>query len=187
MKRAPIVLASTVAGLGLVVAYNPHPASTIVSAATTASGSATGASPAPTTDSASASNATSAASAPSSTSAQTGATTASSGSTSSSAKATTAASGGTATGTLEQISEGGRPFGQIQVKATVKAGKVTAVSIVQLSPNDGRSSSIDDFAVPQLLQETLAAGSAKIDSVSGATYTSEAYATSLQAALDKLV
>lgn len=186
MKRAPIVLASTVAGLGLVVAYNPHPASTIISAATIA-GSSTGASPAPAPASTSASNATSGASDPGSTSAQTGSTSASGTSTSSSAKATTAAAGGTATGALEQISDGDRPFGQIQVKATVKAGKVTAVSIVQLSPNDGRSSSIDEFAVPQLLRETLAAGSAKIDSVSGATYTSEAYATSLQAALDKLV
>jgi uncharacterized protein with FMN-binding domain len=176
MKRAPIVLASTVAGLGLVVAYNPHSATTIASSAAAGTGTTPTASTPATTASGSASSATTAAGSASPATSTAGA-----------AQATTAASGGTATGTLEQISEGGRPYGEIQVKATVKAGKVTAVSIVQLSPSDGRSSSIDDFAVPQLVQETLAAGTAKIDSVSGATYTSQAYAASLQAALDKLV
>jgi uncharacterized protein with FMN-binding domain len=169
MKRAPIVLASTAAGLGFVLGYNPHSASSLVSAATTTA--ATTAAATPTTATAPAAAATTAAAAPTTTA----------------APATTAtAASGTATGTVEQISEGGRPFGQIQVKATVATAKVTAVSIVQLSPSDGRSSSIDDYAVPQLVQETLAAGSAKIDHVSGATYTSQAYVASLQAALDKL-
>ena len=40
--------------------------------------------------------------------------------------------------------------------------------------------------IPMLKSEVLAAGSAQINGVSGATYTSQAYATSLQAALDKL-
>jgi uncharacterized protein with FMN-binding domain len=44
---------------------------------------------------------------------------------------------------------------------------------------------INGYAVPVLTQETLTAQSASIDSVSGATYTSEGYITSLQSALDK--
>ena len=97
--------------------------------------------------------------------------------------ATGARASGTATDTVEQITERGRSYGQIQVEATVENGTITDVGMVQISPTDGRSASIDDYAVPQLVQETLAAGTAKIDAVSGETYTSEAYAASLQAAL----
>jgi uncharacterized protein with FMN-binding domain len=175
MRRAPIVLASTVAGLGLVVAYNPHQARTVVASAAASGGAATSASTPPTTSGATESSSTPAPSA------------STSSTTVASSAAGSAAPGGTATGSAEQISEGGRPYGEIQVKATVKDGKVTAVTIVELSPADGRSSSIDDFAVPQLVRETIDAGSAKIDAVSGATYTSQAYEASLQAALDKLV
>ena len=57
---------------------------------------------------------------------------------------------------------------------------------MQLTSRDGRSADINSQAGPLLLQETLAAQSGNIDTISGATYTSEAYAQSIQSALDKL-
>jgi uncharacterized protein with FMN-binding domain len=76
-------------------------------------------------------------------------------------------------------------YGVIQVKVTVKAKTITNVSFVQLTAFDGRSEQINSYAAPQLLQETLSAQSADIDTISGASYTSDGYKQSLQAALDK--
>jgi uncharacterized protein with FMN-binding domain len=74
------------------------------------------------------------------------------------------------------------PYGQVTVSVTVSGGKVTAASATY--PTTGQSASINAGAIPKLRQATLAAQSAEIDAVSGATFTSEAYTTSLQAALD---
>ena len=49
----------------------------------------------------------------------------------------------------------------------------------------GRDQEINSEAVPELVQETMQAQSAQIDMVSGATYTSDGYVTSLQSALDQ--
>jgi uncharacterized protein with FMN-binding domain len=76
-------------------------------------------------------------------------------------------------------------YGVIQVKVTVSAKKITDVAFVQLTAFDDRSQRINSDAAPILLQETLAAQSAKIDSVSGASYTSAGYEQSLQSALDQ--
>lgn len=75
-------------------------------------------------------------------------------------------------------------YGPIQVEVTVSGGKVTDVVAVQL-PSGGHSGRISNNVAPVLRQEALQAQSANIDTVSGATYTSEAYAQSLQAALDQ--
>ena len=77
-------------------------------------------------------------------------------------------------------------YGNAQVKVTVKDGKITAIQALQLQGNDPRSVMISSSAEPILQQEALAAQSAQIDTVSGATYTSESYKQSLQSALDKL-
>jgi uncharacterized protein with FMN-binding domain len=77
-------------------------------------------------------------------------------------------------------------YGDLQLKVTMSGTRMTNVSVVQLNETDPRSQSIDDSAVPQLTQEAVAAQSAKIDGVSGASYTSQAYEQSLQSALDKL-
>ena len=58
--------------------------------------------------------------------------------------------------------------------------------MASLNETDSRSVAIDNQAIPELRQEVLTAQSANIDGVSGATFTSEAYAASLQAALDAL-
>jgi uncharacterized protein with FMN-binding domain len=76
-------------------------------------------------------------------------------------------------------------YGIVQVKITVSGKKITNVGFVQLTAFDGRSQQINSGAAPILLRETLEAQSANINSVSGASYTSQGYAQSLQSALDK--
>lgn len=74
------------------------------------------------------------------------------------------------------------PYGRVRVAITVSGGKITAVRASY--PTGGRSSTVNDHAIPILKQETLQAQSAHIHSVSGATYTSPAFRKSLQSALN---
>jgi uncharacterized protein with FMN-binding domain len=76
-------------------------------------------------------------------------------------------------------------FGPVQIQLTLTDGKITKVTALQLPNDRQRDLEIDNFAVPQLTQETLSAQNAQIDAVSGATYTSQGYIQSLQSALDK--
>ncbi|GAA4626222.1 FMN-binding protein [Cellulomonas oligotrophica] len=76
-------------------------------------------------------------------------------------------------------------YGAVSVTVTVSGGAVTGVSGTQ-SSNDPKSEQIAAGAMPTLDQEAVAAaGDAGIAMVSHATYTSQAYAQSLQAALDQ--
>jgi uncharacterized protein with FMN-binding domain len=75
-------------------------------------------------------------------------------------------------------------FGPIQVEVVLASGKITDIVALQL-PTGRRSGQISTYSAPILRQEALQAQSASIDTVSGATYTSDAYARSLQAALDQ--
>lgn len=74
-------------------------------------------------------------------------------------------------------------FGPYRVQATFNGSTITDVQVIE-TPSDRRSQRIAEAAAPTLRQEALQAQSAKIDTVSGATATSEAYAQSLQAAID---
>ena len=76
-------------------------------------------------------------------------------------------------------------YGPVQVQITVANGKITDVTALQLTNSDGRSVQISQQAAPILRQEALQAQSAQIQSVSGATFTSEGYTKSLQSAIDK--
>ena len=76
-------------------------------------------------------------------------------------------------------------FGDVQVKVTISGGKITDVQAVQMPFDRPRSAEISQYAGPMLHDEALQAQTAQIDSISGATFTSEAYAQSLQAALDQ--
>jgi uncharacterized protein with FMN-binding domain len=76
-------------------------------------------------------------------------------------------------------------FGVVQVQISVSGKKITNASFLQLTAYDGHSAQINNAAGPILLQETLTAQSANIDTVSGASYTSQGYQQSLQSALDK--
>jgi len=66
----------------------------------------------------------------------------------------------------------------------VQDGRLVAVAIVQYPNDDGKSVRINQRALPELQSEALAAQSADVDTVSGATYTSDGYVRSLQSALD---
>ncbi|MEV8613728.1 FMN-binding protein [Amycolatopsis sp. NPDC051373] len=70
-------------------------------------------------------------------------------------------------------------FGTVQVQVSFSVSRITDVTLVQ-QPDSGRG--VD--AIPLLREEALQAQSANIDTVSGATQTSESYIKSLQAALD---
>jgi uncharacterized protein with FMN-binding domain len=76
-------------------------------------------------------------------------------------------------------------FGDTQVKVTISGGRITAVQALQLPYDRQRSAEISQYAAPQLHDEVLQAQSAQIDSLSGATYTSDSYAQSVQSALDQ--
>ncbi|MEO5877779.1 MAG: FMN-binding protein, partial [Streptosporangiaceae bacterium] len=75
-------------------------------------------------------------------------------------------------------------YGPVQVAITMKGSQITAVKVLQVPNRNGRDREIASFAVPQLVDETMTAQNARIDVVSGATYTSDGYVTSLQSALD---
>lgn len=145
MRRAPIVLSATVAGVAGVLSFHAQP-QTLTSAPSPSV--ATGKAPAG----------------------------AGSGTSSKSSTGTK-----TATGTVAQ-----NQYGNVQVRVTVAGGKITQVTPVQLPQSDPKSAQISQYAAPQLQSEVLAAQSAKIDGVSGASYTSQSYDTSVQSALDQL-
>ena len=98
--------------------------------------------------------------------------------TTSSGSATSSA--GTYTGDVAQTR-----WGPVQVAITVASGKITAVDVVQYPNGNGRDEEINAQALPILKQETISAQSAQVDTVSGATVTSDGYLSSLQSAIDK--
>ena len=123
MRRAPAVLAATVAGTAALMSFHPHRAAQAVAAGP-------------------------------------------------------AASGRSYAGPVEQTR-----YGPVQVRVTVRAGRLVAVTELQLPQNEPRSTEISGWSAPLLRQEALQAQSASIDAVSGATYTSDGYRASLSAAL----
>ncbi|MFG3126987.1 FMN-binding protein [Streptomyces tendae] len=76
-------------------------------------------------------------------------------------------------------------YGPVQVQLTLDGSRIVAARAVQSPGGDPRSRQINASAVPVLIKETLHAQSAHLDTVSGATYTSEGYIGSLQSALDQ--
>jgi uncharacterized protein with FMN-binding domain len=118
--------------------------------------------------------------------AQAGATTGTSSNSGTAAKtASTAGAGsggsysGQVTGSAVQT-----PFGTVQVQVTIVSGKITNVTVLQ-APQGGRSGQIAQYATPQLRSEVLTAQGANVDTISGATYTSQGYMQSVQSALDQ--
>lgn len=96
---------------------------------------------------------------------------------------------GTGAGSADGLADGRyagkaitNPYGTVQVAITVSDGRVTSAAASY--PTAGNSATINPPAVAKLKRETLAKQSADLDTVSGATYTSDSYVKSLQAALD---
>lgn len=77
------------------------------------------------------------------------------------------------------------PWGDVQVAVTLDGSDVTDVVALALPDGDRHSAAISDYIAPILREEALATDAAPVAVVSGATYTSEAYAASLQSALDQ--
>ena len=76
-------------------------------------------------------------------------------------------------------------YGIVQVRITLRGNRIVAIANVALPFDRNRSQEISSIAGPLLRREALQAQSARIDVVSGATYTSDGYAQSLQSALDR--
>jgi uncharacterized protein with FMN-binding domain len=121
------------------------------------------------------------------TAASTASTPASTATATASSAATPAASASTssplADGTYAGATDTNR-WGPVQVQITVTGGKITQVTALQTPTDNRKSVSINTRATPTLASEVLSAQSASIDTVSGATYTSDSYKVSLQSAID---
>jgi len=163
MRRAVLTLGGTVAGLAALLSYKTHSGAAVVSAVGTPGTS----------------TATSAATAPASTG-PASATPSASAKAGHSDGAGGSASARTITGTVANTQ-----YGPMQVQVTLIGQKITKVTVLQRTDTGSESDEIDSMAIPQLTSETLAAQSARIDAVSGASYTSSGYIQSLQSALDK--
>ncbi|MFJ8200516.1 FMN-binding protein [Streptomyces sp. NPDC096152] len=157
LRRVVLASAATVSGLVMLLSLKPHTPPEIAAA------------PAPAASSGS------------------GATAGSDGSGSSSGGSSSggSSSGGRSTGTKTVTGQTVQTrWGPVQVRITVKSGKITDVTAVSYPSENPRDQQISGYAIPQLRRQAMAAQSARIDGVSGATYTSDGYRQSLQSALD---
>lgn len=161
MRRIIISSAATISGVVLLLSLKPHSTATTSSASISTGSSQSSSS---TTGGTSASPSPSASSSSSSTSSGSGSST----------------STRTFTGTAAQTR-----FGPVQVKITVKNKKITNIEVVEYPSDNPKDQQINSYALPVLNQEAISAQSAQIDSVSGATYTSDGYVSSLQSAIDQ--
>ena len=75
-------------------------------------------------------------------------------------------------------------YGPVQIELVVKSHKIVKVAVLEQPTNTIHDIQIGEFAFPKLISETLAAQNAKVDAVSGASYTSAGYIASLQSAVD---
>jgi uncharacterized protein with FMN-binding domain len=76
-------------------------------------------------------------------------------------------------------------YGNVQVKATISSGKITDVTFLQYPDTHSTSVYINQQAMPYLQQEAIKVQSSKVNIISGATYTSQAFIQSLSNALSQ--
>lgn len=158
MRRITLAVMSTISGLIMLFSYHTSTNSPGGGTGTTASGATEDTTSSGTTSS--------------------GAT--SSGTTSSGTTSSGSSSSATYTG-----EEASTQWGIVEVKITVKDGKITKSEAVEYPTGNPRDQEINAYAVPQLNSEVVSAQSGSIDAVSGATVTSDGYIQSLQSAIDK--
>jgi uncharacterized protein with FMN-binding domain len=163
MRRALLTLGGTAAGLAALLSFKTH---TLAATDPAPSAPATSAGTAPPMASGTASAAAGMAGPK--------------GSATPTASAGPRAAARTVTGTVANTQ-----YGPMQVQVTLAGPKITKVTVLQRTDDGAESDQIDANAIPQLTNETLAAQSARIDAVSGASYTSSGYVQSLQSALDQ--
>ncbi len=159
MRRLLLALVGTAAGLAAVLSFK-----------TQGSAATSGAAAAPETGTQGSTSAP----------ASTGSASAPAASQSSTTGTTGTAGGRTLTGAVSNT-----PYGPMQVQVTLEGKKITGVKVLQQTNTGVMSQQIDANSIPQLTKETLAAQSARINTVSGATSTAAGYINSLQSALDR--
>jgi uncharacterized protein with FMN-binding domain len=86
----------------------------------------------------------------------------------------------TALGALERYG-----YGELAARVSISGGRITGITVPVLRTAEQYSQQLAAQVIPTLRSEVLQAQSARVNAVSGATYTSQAYALSVQAALDK--
>jgi uncharacterized protein with FMN-binding domain len=191
--RAPWVLGATIAGVAGIIVFHPHssassvtfnaPGTRAVGGTSTKAGGALSGGP-PAAGSAPESTTTTAAGGavpdPGMTTPSTQPTPTPTAPTPTTTAPAPTGTSGTVSGSVTQY-----PYGELQVTATVSGGRITNIS-TQVQSNDPRSQQIDNESLPMLRSQALSAQSANIQGVSGATYTSQAFANSLQSALRTL-
>jgi uncharacterized protein with FMN-binding domain len=166
MRRAPIVIVATVAGLAGVLSFHTKPASLTLGSLPGASATRSSATTSVASGSTPSQSASSTSSSP----------------TSSSTTTTNPSATRTATGAAVNYH-----YGILSVSVTVSGKKITKVGIASLDDGGNfRSQSIDQQSIPILEQQALQAQSANIQGVSGASYTSAGFVQSLQSALSKV-
>lgn len=165
MRRYQLVLGGTAAGVAGVLAFHTQGTHLKIPSAAAVGGTSGTASPS------TASSGAPAASAGAGTPASSG----------------TPAPSGTASATRSATSAD-TPFqyGDMAVNVTVNGTRITKVTIATVNETDGRSVMIDRYAIPQLEQQVISAGSVNINGVSGATFTSQAFVDAVANALSKL-
>jgi uncharacterized protein with FMN-binding domain len=161
MRRAAAATALTVVGMWLVLSFKSSPTSRVTSAANAAT---------PTT---------SAPASPADTASQPPAGPPPPGS---GPSTTQPAATGTRTVNGDVVSN---RYGDVQVAVVLNGSQIVDVKALQMPYDRARSQDISSQAAPLLHDEVLQAQSAQIDTIGGATYTSDGYAQSLQSALDK--
>ena len=181
MRRLLLALAGTAAGLAAVLSFKTQGSAATSGMAAPVTGTQGSASAAASTGS------TSPKSSGGTAAAQQGAAAAQQSGTAAQQGGTAAQQGGTAaagakvlTGAVDNTS-----YGPMQVQVTMAGSKITGVKVLQQTNTGSLSQQIDANAIPQLTKETLAAQSARIDAVSGASDTRAGYIKSLQSALDQ--
>jgi uncharacterized protein with FMN-binding domain len=186
MKRIAYAMLATASGLVLLFSYRTSTGAEIPTSDAVVGPSSTAASTPGTTDGSSTGSGTSSDSGSSASSSDSGTTSGSgdaSGSTASGSNTGTAATG-LKDGTFTSQSANTR-YGPVQVQVRVSGGRIASVNVVEYPTESPRDMQINQQAVPMLVSETTSAQSAQIDMISGATYTSQGYAQSLQSALDQ--
>jgi len=164
MRRAILALSSTIAGLVLLLSFKIHIPGSTDAGTTAASGSAAGTG-AGSADMAGAGHAGHAGQARRE---------------ARKARPPHGAATRTVTGTVADTT-----YGPMQVQLTLAGQSITRVKVLQRTDDGAESDQIDASAIPKLINETLAVQSARINAVSGASYTSAGYRRSLQSALDQ--
>jgi uncharacterized protein with FMN-binding domain len=164
------VLAATGAGLGLLLSYHTKPISSGLKVSATLP-------PTPPDSSASTTTPTTAPTTSATTTPGSGASTPTTV-----PSTTTTSPPSTRSGTGQDIPY---QYGDLQLKVVEKGSKITEIDIVSDNATDPRSAQINAQAIPMLEQQAFSVQSANIDGVSGATFTSAAFAQALQSALDQ--